>query len=251
MNSRFLSSGYGILLSLCTFGATAQLPELIEVKPTASYLLVNNDPAAAGTVPIDLESRGISAGDLVGLTAIGSFFETHQSQIPENGMSGVFSSSSILLASNIFNRVPGAISAGKPYVSPPTYRGKVPTDIPEDFSIFTTNTTLRVPPGARYLFVAAKDDLYKDNVNNSNDPFRLLLARETETVLSVDVSSEDSSVHISWNSDSNQLYQLERSSSLNTGWSEAGLPVQGTGAMIEAVDAAPGEALFYRVKRVP
>ncbi len=241
-----------LLVTSCAFGAAGQLPTEIYINPTASYLLVNNDPGATDATPIDLAPLGIYPGDLVGLTAQGSFFFTHQSTNPVDGMSGVFSSSSTLLASNVLFRVPGAIASGTPYVSPNTYRGDVPTDIPQDFSIFSTNTTVRVPLGAAYLFVAAKDTLYKDNVDNSTDPFRLLIAQETETVLGVNISSADQSTHIFWNTDSNQLYQLQCSPSLLNDWTNVGTLVEGTGSVVETTNAPAGQpALFYRVERVP
>jgi hypothetical protein len=232
--------------------APTQLPTRVYIDPTATYLLVTNETTANAT-PIDLASLGIFPGDLVGLTTLGSFFFTHQDTIPVNGMSGVFSSNSILLAPNLLNRVSGAIAAGgTPFVSQNTYRGDVPTDIPQDFRIFSTNTTLRVPPGAAFLFVSAEDDLFYDNVSNATNLFSVLIARETETIMTAVFPPDDQSIRVSWNTDSNQLYQVQYSLSLSNDWTNVGLPIQGTGGTVGITNAAVGQsAMFYRVVRVP
>jgi hypothetical protein len=44
---------------------------------------------------------------------------------------------------------------------------QTPTDIPEDF--FVQNTTVQIPAGARFLFVAVPDPFYGDNVDADGD----------------------------------------------------------------------------------
>lgn len=84
-------------------------------------------------------------------------------------MIGVFSSSSTLLAATNQNRVPGAIDAGTDIVTAPTHFGALATDIPQDFFISGAGTTLVIPTGAAYLFVAAHDSLYGDNTDPDAD----------------------------------------------------------------------------------
>jgi hypothetical protein len=82
-------------------------------------------------------------------------------------MIGVFSSSNVLWAQNVLNRVPGAIDAGIPVVTWNTLYGNLSTDIPQDFRI--ANTIVQVPIGANYLFVAAEDIYYSDNSDPDGD----------------------------------------------------------------------------------
>ena len=82
-------------------------------------------------------------------------------------MIGVFSSSPTLLATDKLNRVAGAIDAGVDTVTGPTYSGNRDTDIPQDFSI--RSLKIRIPEGARYLFVAAPDNFYSDNADPDAD----------------------------------------------------------------------------------
>jgi hypothetical protein len=248
----FVAKCVALLIVFHTFAAAAQGPTRVYIDPTATYLLVTND-AAANATPIDLASLGIFPGDLVGLTSVGSYFWTHKYLVPQHGMCGVFSSNSILLAPYLRNRVQGAIAAGgTPYVSDNTYHGNIPTDIPQDFSIFTTNTTLRVPPGAAFLFVSSEDNSFHDDLDNATDPFSVLITRETETIMTAVFSPDDQSIHVSWNTDSNQLYQVQYSLSLSNDWTNVGSPIQGTGATAGFTNSTVGQtAMFYRVVRVP
>jgi hypothetical protein len=84
-------------------------------------------------------------------------------------MSGQSGSSSTLLAATNQNRVSGAIDAGTDFVTSPTHFGRLATDIPQDFFISGAGTTLVIPTGAAYLFVAAHDSLYGDNTDPDVD----------------------------------------------------------------------------------
>ena len=145
------------------------LPAEIPVNPRAAYVLVNNDPAD-NTAPIDLGFFGIAPGHILRLTALGDF--NYGPGYFSDAMTAVFSSNSVLLAKSLPNRVPGAIAAGTPIPTGPTYFGNLANDIPEDFLIqtglqppppfSTTNISVRVPQGAAFLFVAASDSLFYD-----------------------------------------------------------------------------------------
>jgi hypothetical protein len=88
-------------------------------------------------------------------------------------MIAVFSSSATLLPADRLNRVAGAIDAGTDVATAPTLSGARATDIAQDFSIGRDN--IRIPAGARYLFVAAPDIFYSDNADPDAD-FALRIA---------------------------------------------------------------------------
>jgi hypothetical protein len=79
-------------------------------------------------------------------------------------MIAVFSSSATLLPGGSFHRVPGAIDAGADFTTLATHEcGGEETDIPQDFAVFGNGAILKVPAGAKYLFVCANDSKYSDN----------------------------------------------------------------------------------------
>jgi hypothetical protein len=232
------------------FAINAQpLPTQIVIDPQATYLRVNNDPAANAS-PIDLGVLGIFPGDLIRLRALGSF-QNGPGLGYINGMIGMFSSNSVLLASSLLNRVPGAIAAGTPYVTPVTFSGSLPTDIPQDFFIASlTNISIHVPFGAAYIFVSAKDTKFSDNFTNPTNNFRILIDRGTEAVVTASIASPNT-VSISWNADSNQWYQVQSSFLLSNDWVNLGPPILGTGSMANVTNSTSGmDTVFYRVKRV-
>lgn len=136
-----------------------------EVDPSRTYLRTSNDDAGDAR-PIDVESLGLQPGATVRLVRLGSFTGSSGG----TGMTGVFSGSETLLASEKRERVPDAVDAGEDYETSPTYNGEAETDIPEDFLIADneeteTSATVTVPEGATHLFVAAIDNLYEDNAH--------------------------------------------------------------------------------------
>ena len=82
-------------------------------------------------------------------------------------MIGVFSSNTTLLPADWLKRVEGAIDAGAEIATPPTMVGSRETDIAQDFPI--ASLKIRIPAGARYLFVAAPDIFYSDNEDPDAD----------------------------------------------------------------------------------
>ncbi len=144
----------------------------VPINPQASYILTNAETASVDAIPISLESLGLRNGDYIRLTTVGDLSLSVGVQ-PETRRPacGVFSSTSTLLPPSDPNRVPGAMKArGLGVVScttPPTLFGSIPTDIPQDFVL--NGAIVRVPPGARWLFVAAADTYYSDNADPNHD----------------------------------------------------------------------------------
>lgn len=156
----------------------------IYVPPRASYLRLSDrdvDRGAESSTPTSLASLGIGAGDQLRLERFGEF--QYNSQHPDlvyYGMLVLFSSSSELLPHTERHRVPGALAAGEPHTSRPTFTGNLPTNIPEDFVVGMEpngNPTvphdepvfITVPEGAQYLFLSPEDDNFWDNLDQDED----------------------------------------------------------------------------------
>jgi hypothetical protein len=259
MNAKTLLRGISLALALAGLSTEVQsLPTEIMINPKNTYLMVNNDPAD-DAVPIDLAALGISPGAILRLTTLGAF--NNGIGFISDGMTGVFSSNSVLLAQNQLHRVPGAIAAGTGALTQSTYFGNLATDIPQDFFIqspqpppapfSTTNLSVRVPPSAAFLFVSAYDSLFVDDYDYPADHFRVRLELGSETILKTTLISANS-VYLSWNTDSNQLYQVQSSSLTSGGWTNIGVPLLGSGLTVGITNSIVGQhESFYRVARVP
>ncbi len=135
----------------------------ISIEPAATYLHVCDDPAAA-TAPISLEGLGIEPGDYICLDNEGYFAYTEDPNWVSYEYIAVFSSSSTLLGGSETYRVPGAIDAGEDIWTWATNNcNGENTDIPEDFQVAGDGVIIRVPAGARYLFMCGHDSKYNDN----------------------------------------------------------------------------------------
>jgi hypothetical protein len=145
-------------------------PTLVPVNPRATYLRTNSDPGAANAVAIDLSALGLGPGDVVQLSTVGAFSVGAGRPEDANVLAGVFSLSAVLAHSTNLNRVIGAVDSGFDIETPPTFQGSLATDIPQDFAF--RNILAEIPPGARFLFVAAPDSAYSDN-NDSDGDFAL------------------------------------------------------------------------------
>jgi len=161
-----------IMVFICA-GITTSYASTYNVTfdPRATYLLTNIDPNAQPAEVLDLAAFGISPGQTITLTSVGVIFFCDPQYCPQEfrpGVGAVFSSSSTLLSSNVLNRVPGAIAAGTPWVSQPTYFGGLSTDIGEDFRVFDP-TSVTVPAGAKYLFLGIDDQYFGDNSDPNGD----------------------------------------------------------------------------------
>jgi hypothetical protein len=167
MRTSVIAAGAAAFAIPAVAGAT-----ILSLNSAATYLRTNNDPAA-GAVPYALAPLGVAAGDRIALRRLGEW---------DNGPGGdafttliaVFSAGSVLLASDQAHRVPGAIAAGIPVNTGPSFFGGVPTDIPEDFGIsWPSNPSgeicVIVPKGATHLFFSVGDSLFYDNVDPDGD----------------------------------------------------------------------------------
>ena len=148
------------------FNSFAQVDTTISINPKATYLRINNDAGTLDAIPIDLSKLGISMGDYLLLQQLGDFDNGPGADI-YGRLIGVFSANDSLLDPSQAHRVPGAIDAGEDYITPPTYYGSLPTDIPEDFKIDTT--TIQVPDSAQFIFISTQDSWYNDNTDPDSD----------------------------------------------------------------------------------
>ncbi len=138
-------------------------PAVIGIDARCTFLRTN-DENALPSWPINLANLGLKPGDLIQLDVMGSFsFASGQQPDEVRQTIGVFSSSATLLSGDRLNRVAGAIDAGTEAVTEPTLYGRRDTDIAQDFPI--ASTKVRIPAGARFLFVAAQDIFYSDNAD--------------------------------------------------------------------------------------
>ncbi len=150
-------------------------PVDFQIDPTRTYLRVNLDPGAGDSVAIPLAGRGLCTGDRLLLERLGGFqYNDTANDGDYRGITGVFSTSDVLLPGDQLNRVPGAIDAGADYETWDTFEGSLPTDIDEDFLVgdhegFFNSVTITVPSDARFLFLAALDDFYGDNTDPNGD----------------------------------------------------------------------------------
>lgn len=127
-------------------------------------------------------------GDILELTALGEFdYHLAATGTPLTNMVGVFAMTndydrpSGVPPGGDIQRVNTAIAAGINYPTINASQGVggfplgQPTDIPEDFSIAGT-VRVRVPQGARCLFVGADDEYWSDNSDSDGD-FKLRVVR--------------------------------------------------------------------------
>lgn len=147
--------------------AAATLSATYVLSPNATYLHTSGDPGAQNSLVIDLTSLAIAPGDTIVLQQLGAYKNASASPDTATQTVGVFSSSATLLAASNLSRVSGALSAGSPFVTPNTGVNNEPTDIGQDFQV--SSTTVVVPVGARYLFLAASDAFYGDNSDPNGD----------------------------------------------------------------------------------
>lgn len=146
----------------------------VSVRPVATFLRTNNDPPpTTDAKPINLAALGFAPGDKIRIQRIGAY--SYGTAYPDTAveMIGLFSTSDVLLPGHNQRRVTGATaSAANPVSTISTYYGNLDTDIDEDFWISNagfSEITVEIPAGAKFLFVAAPDSVYKDNSDPNND----------------------------------------------------------------------------------
>ncbi len=142
------------------------------LNPRATYLRTNQDLPAAPLV-LDLAAIGAPTGSWLRVGTTGGFRYVNGGQDNGRALCGVFSSDSTLLATNVQQRVPGAIAAGPSFASANTYFGGLPMDVAQDFYCsrngWAENTVVQVPAGATHLFLGVHDSLYNDNADPNGD----------------------------------------------------------------------------------
>ena len=173
MSKLSIRSALALLLGIAMLAAVAQAGTVsLAIDPRSTYLLTNQDPFAQSAI-VDLSSLGIHPGDTITLNNVGdiAFCDTCGEVRP--GVVAVFSSNSTLLDPSQLHRVPGAIAAGNPWVTPNTLFGDLSTDIPEDFLVWDP-TQVVVPTGAQFLFLSINDSYFGDNTDPNGD-FRVTI----------------------------------------------------------------------------
>ena len=180
--------------------AVSVLPVEILINPAATYLNYDDFDVTKGLAyhglpgiapidasPIILSDYGIAEGDWICLQAFGDYSMAIGEVEAAHNLGGVFSLGDVLFAPNEYNahRVKYAIYAAiDDYYTGPTYDQAWPTDIEQDFLITYEGTTIQVPLGANYLFVAALDVAYWDNSDSdSNYGLRISPVPEPATML--------------------------------------------------------------------
>ncbi|MEP6667335.1 MAG: T9SS type A sorting domain-containing protein [Nocardioidaceae bacterium] len=149
------------------------------IDPRGTYLRTNQDTAARNASRISLSQLNVVAGDTLRLARRGAFAYVPGGEQVGYTLDCVFSADSVLLGPSSPARVPGAIAAGTPYVTAPTYYRGLATDIPQDFAVTDTFDVV-VPGGAKYLFACADDEFYGDNEDPDGD-FGLSVLRDCPT----------------------------------------------------------------------
>ena len=144
------------------------------IDPKSTFLRVDASDNSANPVIISLEDNGITAGDLLRIRTIGGYYYGSSDGTRTDAI-GVFSSSVQLLGPSELNRVVDAIDAGEDAITDNTYNGQLTTDIAEDFEIWKESIKIKVPSGAKYLFVGNADCLHADN-RETTEGFKVEIA---------------------------------------------------------------------------
>ena len=125
---------------------------------------------------VNLVEEGFEEGDSITISYSGQY---HYRAFWDNGelaeiytaeeipLLGLFSTSEDLNPIDELNRVPGAIDYGEDIITDSTYFKQFQTDISEDFKIEPhTGAKMKIPEGAKYLFLCIYDGFYPDDVGD-------------------------------------------------------------------------------------
>lgn len=147
-------------------------PYVVDLDPRATFKRVDEGDEVPAPEPVALADLGVQPGDTLTLRTTGNYV-IGPSNRERCTVIGVFSRSREVRERTRRERVPGAVNAGEDYTTVDTLNSGVPTDIPEDFLVSgspddldkcrSRQTTVAVPNGAAYLFLAVEDDRYADN----------------------------------------------------------------------------------------
>lgn len=174
------------MAAACLTAATTSQAAQFLVNSPATYLHTFGENAYSANA-IDLNAAGFFAGQTVKLSRLGSFNHLGGPNPTDYGLSCVFSSSNVILPQGLLNRIPGAIAAGTPWVSPNTLIGNQSTDIPEDFEVCANagapnGVILTIPAGAQYIFCTGQDNFFSDNNNTMEFYLKITPVPETSTL---------------------------------------------------------------------
>jgi hypothetical protein len=161
-----------LLPLLALAAATTAQTWTYPLDPRAAYLRTNSDQPQPPLV-LGLATLGLSPGQWLRIATTGDFRYVNGGTDTYRSLCGVFSTNATLLATNVQQRVPGAIAAGPAFPSGGTYSGSLPMDIPQDFfasrNLWDNGVEVEIPNGATHLFLGVHDSLYNDNVDPDGD----------------------------------------------------------------------------------
>ncbi len=176
-----------LLFSINLIAQSTPPPEpptyFIKVNPAGTYLFTNRhptdpDPKVQKYLPADSAAAAsalnlyalyndpifpLNEGDLLGFERVGTYSCCSGVEDTSSGLGGVFS--------NYINFLtPGPFTNAPAFLSLPTYYNNIPTDIPQDFSIFQNNVVYaQVPKGATQVLFTARDSFFSDNTDDNGD----------------------------------------------------------------------------------
>ena len=161
-------------LAIMAVATTAQADSTtlrVQMDPRETYLRQDaQDSPQVSSFAIPLEFGEFAPGDVITFRVLGAWSPGPQFAETSNTIA-VFSADERILPSTAAHRIPGAISCGRTVQTGPSAISNSPTDIPEDF-IFggqSGEITVRVPQGAKYVFIGTPDAFYSDNTDADGD----------------------------------------------------------------------------------
>lgn len=150
-------------------GSSLAAGTTVPVPVLSAYLHVDVADTTSAAVAVDLAALGLLPGATVEIRPVGDWDPGPGGDEYVN-LLAVFSAGAALLAPSAPHRVPGAVDAGIPAFTGPTWPSGEPTDIPEDFVMLdTAGVTVVIPAGATHLFVTVADIYYRDNSDPDGD----------------------------------------------------------------------------------
>jgi len=127
-------------------------------------LIAPDDQVGPAVMGFRLSNYGILPGDYILITSDSEYDLNSDGSAKGTSLVAVFSSSSKILADHsLLARVPDAIDAGRDFVTPPTLRGNLPTDIPQDFLVPKEGVYIQVAERTEYIFFSHLDTFFSDN----------------------------------------------------------------------------------------
>ncbi len=144
------------------------------IDPKGTFLRTDSTDTPYPPLVVDLGSLGICPGQSILIRTLGNFLWNQGQALEGDRAVAVFSSSSTVLGPSLRIRVPNAIqTAAAAYVTAPTLRESLATDIPEDFVVSPLGIVVTVPAtgtGASPLLIIGADDVFwGDNMDPQQD----------------------------------------------------------------------------------